>query len=1511
VKKIFILLQAIAIHFAIFPQSNYNLKFNQEEFSFLETEMGVQILCESTSYYFLEDATLPALPYKAIYILIPENTDIKNVSISIKSEEIRQDIYLMKNPVAVPVSENSNNSHSYLGNYSKDTYPDKNLNFKTVAKLQGFYMAAFTVSPFIYHAHKQTLELITEMDISFDQTTAKPNYSGVRRYDMEEVIRSLVINPDEVDTLYPQIKTLPARSTTHDVEYLIITSEDLKESFAPLKAWKTRKGVKTEIITTEYIYSNYAGNTDKIKIKRCLEDYYENRNLKWALLGGDNIVVPVQMCYVRNQSGSRTDFTPCDLFYACFDGAFDWDANGNGIIGEVDDNVDLIPEIYISRLPVRDSDQVTAFVNKLLKYETNPATSNYVKKMLLAGVHIDNTWGGQSDAHRRSEYMYEQYIAPFWNGVKYRFYDTGTDFPYDLTSSNLQTQLGNGYHFFHMASHGSINTWTISAGDGYSASDASALQNENASIILTIACHTNAFDNDTILCLSEAFIQNPMGAGVAYWGSSRYGWNYSLPTLNFGSSLRCNAEFYFRLFNSVPNSDSYKFAAITSATKQHFFTESVGYGTMRWLQFSLNAIGCAEMPIYTEDPLQFTNVVISQNGSSITVNANTAGCTIAISSIDDGQSYFEVVKNVSSHTFTNVDVPSYITITKHNYIPYLGDFCTPSNMGVQENISQNTTWSIPRRVTGAVTIQSGATLTITSTVKCDDVASFTIQPGGKLIIDGGKLTNTCAGEMWQGVTVLGDPTKPLTQSNQGYVELKNGGKIENAIGGITVHNGGMVDATNAYFVNNTVGVSFEPLALGQSGRSGTFTLTNFILNDNYFGNTEDFEAHIKMKSSGSVLVKGCTFSSTAPYINGSNLGIEAFNTSLTVEQHCPGVAASDGSCPNSTISHFTGFYRAISAYNSGASPILRIRYSSFDNNMHGLSIDGINNHELIRNNFHLSQSHSYGMYISNATGFKIEENSFTNTHPATNTRTIGLTIRNSGIAENEVYKNTFTGLYVAQQFLCSNSSLPLIPGMQTTGLQTLCNTFNNSQYKDILVGGFPGERILCLGHHLIKENQGNLKRSAGNLFNGNPVINISNIQALQTINYYYGNSTNQLPTFDAHVYPYLASSNSCPSRIGVIGGGGDLDRALSQYDEWNQEYENRLTELLAFEDDNEEEYNELLQTVSYYSALKDNHFNSIIIAMMNEKEEEEAPSGMMFTLGGEWPALNSSDSEMGTGMQGIVTLTHNSVETSPSNLEGVPEGRGSLYRLLLTYRGSYTDYLSIVETYLKENNYRKAMTTLIGMYERFEITAEQTIELNDLGIYIHWLLRLEEDENNIYALSSNELGYLINYVETHTGRGTVFAKNIICELYEICIEDEEEAANGIMFAISGDNENEVENGMQGITGLTHNSGETSPSRFEGVPKGRGSLYENITLHPNPTTGELTITITNQTHNNGELRIENIEIFDVFGKKLSSHHSSPLALHSSLLINISHLNPGIYFVKITTDAGEVVKKIVKQ
>jgi hypothetical protein len=198
------------------------------------------------------------------------------------------------------------------------------------------------------------------------------------------------------------------------------------------------------------------------------------------------------------------------------------------------------------------------------------------------------------------------------------------------------------------------------------------------------------------------------------------------------------------------------------------------------------------------------------------------------------------------------------------------------------------------------------------------------------------------------------------------------------------------------------------------------------------------------------------------------------------------------------------------------------------------------------------------------------------------------------------------------------------------------------------------------------------------------------------------------------------------------------------------------------------------------------------------------------------------------------------------------------------------------------------------VYEQFKVTEEQKSELKGLETYIHWLQQLHETGKNIYELTDNEVGYLINYVEANAGRGTVFANNILCELYGICLD----AVGGERGAVSDD---EAEGRMQKA------KNEKSPSNFEGVPEGRGSLYEKITIIPNPTTGILRIEVADQARN--DVKIESVEIFDVYGRKNVT--SVPCHDCHETILNISHLQSGIYFIKVTTEQGEIVKKVVKQ
>ena len=71
---------------------------------------------------------------------------------------------------------------------------------------------------------------------------------------------------------------------------------------------------------------------------------------------------------------------------------------------------------------------------------------------------------------------------------------------------------------------------------------------------------------------------------------------------------------------------------------------------------------------------------------------------------------------------------------------------------------------------------------------------------------------------------------------------------------------------------------------------------------------------------------------------------------------------------------------------------------------------------------------------------------------------------------------------------------------------------------------------------------------------------------------------------------------------------------------------------------------------------------------------------------------------------------------------------------------------------------------------------------------------------------------------------------------------------------------------------------------------------NYVIYPNPTTGKLTI-------RNEKSEVRNVEIYDIYGKKLSH-----FTFHNShFTIDISHLANGMYFLKI----GNFVQKIIKE
>lgn len=675
------------------------ITFNENDFSYSYNDYDELTINYGTQLaIFKENTSAPCLPFIPINVLVPSGSKFSDV-VSIENKKLlKENVNLTQNPTPIPTDSIVSNSQLRALQYKEPVYPTKSVEYTFTNIMDGYTIMSFLLCPFEYDSKNKKLYFISSFDleIRFEQTsanraTAITQTKGI----MTDVVKSIIINKEDLNE--NNNYSIKAANTVETIDYLIITNLSLSSYFKPLTSWKKTKGLNPKVITTEYISQNYVGESMPVKIKSCLYDYYKNHNLKYVLLGGDDTIVPTMGCYVFVDDDNKYDNMPTDLFYACFDGDFEWNQNGNNLIGEETDNVNLTPSISVTRIPVRTPNHLVGFINKLLYYEKNPTLNGWNNSMLTTGAKLyiyDKNNPKKSDSEIRGDNLYSTYIAPYWDGARKKFYDTGTDFDgganFPLNTENLHAQLNQGYAFVEMITHGAPTNWTLETGL-YTTNEANSLSARQATTIITTnSCLTNAFDEGDIPgkadpCLSESFIRNPNSGVVAYLGCSREGWT-SLRLDELGTSMQYEAQFYKNLFSSdIVNKN---FGTIVAAAKAAMIGTSSTNGSHRWVQFGLNPIGDPEMPIYTTTPHRFTNVTITQDENKITVNTGLPGCSICLMSINDtGETYHEVRNNVQNAVFNGVDTEVSVCVTKQNYIPFVKEVDNKNLYLQNENIT--------------------------------------------------------------------------------------------------------------------------------------------------------------------------------------------------------------------------------------------------------------------------------------------------------------------------------------------------------------------------------------------------------------------------------------------------------------------------------------------------------------------------------------------------------------------------------------------------------------------------------------------------------------------------------------------------------------------------------------------------------------------------------------------------------------------------------------------------------
>ena len=77
--------------------------------------------------------------------------------------------------------------------------------------------------------------------------------------------------------------------------------------------------------------------------------------------------------------------------------------------------------------------------------------------------------------------------------------------------------------------------------------------------------------------------------------------------------------------------------------------------------------------------------------------------------------------------------------------------------------------------------------------------------------------------------------------------------------------------------------------------------------------------------------------------------------------------------------------------------------------------------------------------------------------------------------------------------------------------------------------------------------------------------------------------------------------------------------------------------------------------------------------------------------------------------------------------------------------------------------------------------------------------------------------------------------------------------------------------------------------------------QNIGIYPNPSNGNFSVNL-------GEVIPESIEIIDLTGKII--YTQKEFENNHEILLNLSSVSNGIYFMKIATDSQSLTRKIIK-
>jgi len=332
------------------------------------------------------------------------------------------------------------------------------------------------------------------------------------------------------------------KSNAHQADYIMITHPRLAAAVQPLADFHRRRGLHVEVVDIGDIYDEFNAG---VLHPRAIRDFVSHAYHDWqpprprfVLLVGDaswdtknarlseadypdaafNPGHGVQFAHIASTPYSEaSELNHRNLIPTWNYGTYDGHAAGdNGFVAV--DGGDLQPDLAIGRFPVTEPADVTAIVDKTIRYMSQPEPGPWRRDILW----ITNEESGMQSW---SDTLARELGARGFSSEK--VYPPVAEQSDGREQERLRESMARGHLIVHFAGHGGRFVWRTGPPDWSKHRDLFNLEDidklpasDRLPIVLSMTCYSAPFDHPSADSIGEKFLRVPGKGAVAVFAAS-------------------------------------------------------------------------------------------------------------------------------------------------------------------------------------------------------------------------------------------------------------------------------------------------------------------------------------------------------------------------------------------------------------------------------------------------------------------------------------------------------------------------------------------------------------------------------------------------------------------------------------------------------------------------------------------------------------------------------------------------------------------------------------------------------------------------------------------------------------------------------------------------------------------------------------------------------------------------------------------------------------------------------